>query len=160
MDLYEFFTIPSPHKSCKIAAFDLDDTLIKTKSGCKFPISEQDWMWTYESVPQKIKELQSQGYECMLFSNQYRLKQITKNKIIHICEELQIGAYVAKQKDNYRKPSIGMWELLLSTHETVDYEKSFFVGDAAGRQGDFSNSDLLFAQNIGVQFYVPEDFFA
>lgn len=162
MDVFEIFTIEPPFKSCKIAGFDLDDTLIKTKSGCKFPISENDWEWKYDNVPIKIKELQEQGYECIIFSNQFRLKQITKNKIIHVCQLLNIGAYVAKQKDNYRKPDIGMWQFLESSHQNemmIDKNHSFYVGDAAGREHDFSDSDKVFAENVGIRFFTPEEYF-
>ena len=37
--------------------------------------------------------------------------------------------------------------------------RSFFVGDAAGRKGDFSDSDRVFAANAGLAFYVPEQAF-
>lgn len=43
----------------------------------------------------------------------------------------------------------------------LDKEKSFFVGDAAGRQypggkGDFSSTDRKWAENIGLKFFTPE----
>lgn len=44
---------------------------------------------------------------------------------------------------------------------------SFFVGDSAGRlenwdpgkKADNAISDRLFAENIGIQYYTPEEFF-
>jgi len=160
MDTPELFTIVSPSQSSKIAGFDLDDTLIQTKSRCKFPLHEQDWEWKYPNVPDKIRQLQSQGYECLLFSNQFRLKEMTKRKIQTICAELQIGAYVAKQKNHFRKPEGGMWDIVIQTHPVnINVDSSFFCGDAAGREGDFANSDLLFAQTIGIPFYTPEEIF-
>ncbi len=36
---------------------------------------------------------------------------------------------------------------------------SYFCGDAAGREGDFSASDRNFARNIGLRFLVPEEIF-
>jgi histidinol phosphatase-like enzyme len=47
----------------------------------------------------------------------------------------------------------------------VDFSKSFYVGDAAGRAAeagrakDHSVSDLQFAQNVGIAFFTPEQFF-
>ncbi|ANB13879.1 Tpp1p [Sugiyamaella lignohabitans] len=64
--------------------------------------------------------------------------------------------------DKYRKPLTGMWEALqadLAPVYSVDIEKSFFVGDAAGRRSDFSDSDLKFAQAVGLRFFTPEKFF-
>ncbi len=42
-------------------------------------------------------------------------------------------------------------------------KKSFFCGDAAGRKDakhkDFSDSDLKFALNVGIEFKTPEGLF-
>lgn len=40
-----------------------------------------------------------------------------------------------------------------------DLKESFYVGDAAGRESDFSCVDRKFAANIGIQFYTPEEYF-
>lgn len=48
-------------KNRKIAAFDLDSTLIKTKSGNTFPRSATDWQWWNTVVPGKLRELNSNG---------------------------------------------------------------------------------------------------
>jgi bifunctional polynucleotide phosphatase/kinase len=37
-----------------------------------------------------------------------------------------------------------------------DKEKSFYVGDAAGRTGDFAGTDRKWAMNVGLRFYTPE----
>ncbi len=34
----------------------------------------------------------------------------------------------------------------------IDMQQSFYSGDAAGRIGDFSDSDKKFAKNIGIKF--------
>ena len=56
-----------------------------------------------------------------------------------------------------------MWDKMLEINEIkkVD-ENSFYCGDAVGRLGknkDFSCSDRLFAYNIGINFFEPEEFF-
>lgn len=38
-------------------------------------------------------------------------------------------------------------------------DRSFFVGDAAGRSGDHSDTDRKWAHNAGLPFYVPEECF-
>lgn len=79
--------------------------------------------------------------------------------------------------DYHRKPCCGMWEFLekilhQQLHQTKKHDKaqdismavvdraaSLYVGDMAGRQGDYSASDLQFAMNLGVDFQVPETFY-
>ena len=65
---------------------------------------------------------------------------------------------VAFGKDEYRKPETGMWDFY-TKNRNVNYDESFYVGDAAGRKKDFSDSDLKFAENIGITFYTPEEYF-
>ncbi len=67
--------------------------------------------------------------------------------------------------DVYRKPHTGMFTLYLDImkdhHNDITY-----CGDAAGRlktrsrKKDFSNSDLLFAINCKIPFFVPEQVFS
>lgn len=65
---------------------------------------------------------------------------------------------------NNRKPNAGMWSQLLNylniSSDLIDFDKSVFVGDAAGRPGDFSDSDIRFAEKIGLKFYTPEEYFS
>lgn len=50
----------------------------------------------------------------------------------------------------------------------IDYDESFFCGDAAGRPAhcepnkkkkDFSSCDRLFALNVKLKFFTPEEYF-
>ena len=41
----------------------------------------------------------------------------------------------------------------------INFEKSLYVGDMAGRKDDYSASDLLFAMNLNINFLVPEVFY-
>jgi hypothetical protein len=68
----------------------------------------------------------------------------------------------------YRKPEIGMWQILISRLNAglpVALGASSFVGDMAGREGDLGNSDREFALRIGaghggaLRFSTPEEAF-
>ena len=54
----------------KIAAFDMDWTLIKTKSGRTFPIDANDWDWWDTEVLPKLKQLDADGFRVIIFTNQ------------------------------------------------------------------------------------------
>ena len=65
-------------------------------------------------------------------------------------------------KDHFRKPSTGCWDYLVRTlpvGAAVDLSASFFVGDAAGRMGDHSDSDKAFAEAVGLPFFNEKAFF-
>ena len=38
--------------------------------------------------------------------------------------------------------------------------ESYFVGDAAGRKGDFSDTDAVFASKLGLKFFTESEFFS
>lgn len=61
--------------------------------------------------------------------------------------------------DNYRKPNTGMLQEFytdVGTHSGIE----FYVGDAAGRKNDFSDSDKAFAINGNINFHTPEELFS
>ena len=58
----------------KVAAFDLDSTLIVTKSGNQFPSNENDWKLIQETVlKRKLGSLINDGYCIVVISNQVSL---------------------------------------------------------------------------------------
>lgn len=76
--------------------------------------------------------------------------------------DLPFQILVATTKDAYRKPNTAMWELFCQSYNgdvKVDKNKSFFVGDAAGRKKDHGASDKEFAANCGLKFYTEDEFF-
>lgn len=104
----------------KIAAYDLDGTLIKTKSGNVFPKTIDDWQIAYPEVPGKLKSLHKNGFKIVLFTNQAgiakgKLKiEDFKQKIGSIQAKLNIPfqVFVSTGKGKYRKPLTGMWDAL------------------------------------------------
>ncbi|KAL3859647.1 hypothetical protein ACJMK2_009861 [Sinanodonta woodiana] len=162
----------------KIAGFDIDGTIITTKSGKVFPVDNDDWrLWTGE-IPKKLKKLNEDGYKVVFFTNQLGVArgktkiEDLQSKFTMIVERIgvPIQILVSTSGGIYRKPATGMWDYLVQKGNDgmpIDISKSFYVGDAAGRpekwapkkKKDFSSSDRLFALNIGLQFFTPEEYF-
>ncbi|KGR12005.1 DNA 3'-phosphatase [Candida albicans P57072] len=184
--------------SIKLAAFDLDGTLISTKSGGTFSKSPSDWKWWNDKVLDKLKDLYRDNYLIVIFSNQGGVVAIPLSKsylnfttkLNSIVKELKgrdildrISIYAAPKKPStknsknttntideqmhakMRKPETGMWDTFLvdlkkyGITSDINYKESFFVGDAAGRSKDFSDSDALFSKNINLKFITPEELF-
>lgn len=114
------FTSKGVTSSHKIAAFDMDGTLIKTKSGKVHPVDTNDWQIAFPQVGQKLKDLLKEGFKLVILSNQApigngRVKiEDFKKKIENIVEKLSVPvqAYIATGKGFYRKPTTGMWQVL------------------------------------------------
>ncbi|KAI3406759.2 pnk1 [Candida oxycetoniae] len=180
----------SSDSKVNIAAFDLDDTLINTKSGMKFSRGPNDWKWWRQSVPETLSKLYKQGYLIAIFTNQGAVVTLGgKNSFSNFKQKLEaiqsslakrykvkelyvfaspkkpakVSISSDKQHKSMRKPEIGMWNALVSILQergiSVDLENSFFVGDAAGRPKDFSDSDLQFAKSANLTFKIPEEMF-
>ena len=133
--------------------FDLDGTLIKTKSGNKFPKSATD----FEFLPyvlDKLKALSEDGYHIIIVSNQaFNKKSLIRKKILNVyseLKELNVSIFVALKHDKYRKPNIGLWEDYIKPLKVK--KGTLFVGDALGRKGDFSDSDLMFVKNVNKEY--------
>ena len=54
----------------KIAAYDMDGTLITTVSGRVFAKDMNDWKILYPEVPAKLRKLHEDGYRIVIVSNQ------------------------------------------------------------------------------------------
>ena len=153
--------------SNRIISFDLDDTLISTKSKNIFAKNSDDWQWNI-GCKEKITELYNNGYSIIIFSNQKNILKnakklsILKDKIEKIVNTLDfpIQIYISTTDDLYRKPEINMWKLMCKFNKIIpDLEHCEYIGDAAGRANDFSCSDRKFAHNIGIHFKTPEEYF-
>ncbi|XP_044265642.1 uncharacterized protein F21D5.5-like [Tribolium madens] len=172
------FTTDNCEPQSAIAAFDLDGTLIKTKSGARFPKDPDDWISHINSVPQKLQKLYDKGHKVVIFANQSDLSNDFskvkgfKKKIEAIITKLSVPVqvFIATGKSIYRKPAPGMWNVFIESKNggvAIDIEKSFYVGDEAGRENNWapkknkdpSICDRLFALNVGLKFYTPEEYF-
>ncbi|XP_064624829.1 uncharacterized protein F21D5.5-like [Lineus longissimus] len=166
------------HGAKKVVGFDMDWTLIATKSGKKFPTGPKDWVWLYPEVPDKLRSLHKAGNQVVIFSNQAGVEKNhtkpadIKKKLEDMISEVDIPiiACLATGTNDYRKPSTLMWDTLEKDYNggtKFDLKNCMYVGDAAGRDKewssgkskDFSCDDRKFAANIGAVFKTPDEFF-
>ena len=162
----EVFLPKEPNSvSNKIAAFDLDGTLITTKSKRRFPKDKNDWKLANAFVASKLKELVEDGYSIIVFTNQKNLeKRMKKTDFKEKCADIQnlldipIIFYAALEDGYIRKPFPGMFDYHNKQYP-VSLAESFYVGDAWSKTECFSDSDLCFAHNCALPFYKAEDFF-
>lgn len=143
---------PSP----LIAAFDLDGTIIKTKSGrLPFRTTSDDWMFWDPCVPKKLHTLSLLGYRIVIFTNQGGIPygnpvqiefQTKLQAVMEAIGSCPIFLLASINDDDYRKPRPKMWSYFVhrKNRGEVNMSDSFFIGDAAGRiaewkKGSFKN---------------------
>lgn len=169
-----------------IYMFDLDDTLITPKGKSRPGAPYTEWKFC-KDVIKKFKSIFIDNKQLMVIvSNQKNLdnyKEDFKAKLEAVIESLnneginpQIIAYIANGVGNNRKPNTGIisdYFMPLLQEKGVTKFKLVYVGDAAGRESDHSDSDRKFLMNIDlvikanfakvfktdVHFEEPEQFF-
>jgi bifunctional polynucleotide phosphatase/kinase len=154
-----------------IYLFDLDDTIIKTKSGKTFAISSTDWVFLDKNIVTKINKLYDNNNFIGIISNQKGLKSelLINNwikKINDIVKTLKVHVVFASTTDNrYRKPMPGSLDEINNKYFVANKitfnnkSKKYYIGDALGRDGDHSDTDLKFAKNCNLIIKSPETFF-
>ena len=144
--------------SVKLAIFDVDWTIIKPKSASTFPKDKDDWRWLNSSVPKTINDYFNDGYRIVFWTNQS--KPWKRDMINNVIKTLDIDVLLilCYDKSNYKPNADYFWQHFPEDIE-IDYDFSFFVGDALGRSGDWSNTDLLAGQAIEINTYPPEEIF-
>ncbi|GAA5938592.1 polynucleotide 3'-phosphatase [Sporobolomyces koalae] len=162
------FVFEHPKPSPKIAAFDIDGTLIVTRSGHKFPKDKDDFkFWSQPEVRDKIRAAYDDGFAIVLISNQAGSpgqQKAFEGKLPLLSRQLKVPlrAFAALGRDVYRKPATAIWDEFVANFNggiPIDYTKSYYVGDAAGRAGDHADTDRKFALNCGLPFLTPEEYF-
>ena len=144
----------------KMAMFDYDWTLVKPISNGTFSKSVDDWRWITEKVPEILKKYYDKGYCIIIISNQTRNTEMKLQQITNVLSTLPIPSLIAIGYENIdKKPNRTMFDII-KKNKKINMNKSFYVGDALGRQGDWSDSDKKFADNINIkQIYSPDDLF-
>ena len=153
-------------KKYNVIFSDLDGTLIKTISGETFPKGIWDMKFRYE-VLDKIKEVKPEYL--LIVSNQggiesgfvddhdFRVKSEYITRAIREycnCKCYAMYCTTNNKSDSHRKPNVGMLESLLEKYVGDDFDyikqKSLMIGDASGKEGQFSDSDKKTAENFSI----------
>ena len=158
----------------KIIFCDLDGTLIETISGETFPKGIWDMHIKFEVLdaikklnPEYILIVSNQGGIESGFVNahNFRAKSEYITRAIREycgCECYAMYCETNDKLDQYRKPNVEMLESLLEMYVSDDFDhikqKSLMIGDASGKEGQFSDSDKKTAENYGIDYMDVEDF--
>ena len=161
-------------KEYKVIFCDLDGTLIDTISGETFPKG----IWDMKIKFDVLDAINKLNPECILIvSNQggiesgfvdahdFRAKSEYITRAIREycgCECYAMYCETNDKSDPYRKPNVGMLEGLLESYVGDDFDyikqKSLMIGDASGKEGQFSDSDKKTAENFGIDYMDVNDF--
>lgn len=152
---------------------DLDGTIIETKSGKTFPIDNDDWKFK-AYIKEAIQEYKPKYI--FIISNQGGIEKGLVDekgfiaKLKKIMSEMETwGDFIVRgvycksndKNDEFRKPNIGMVDFFRHDYvgglDFCNYE-ALMIGDASGKEGQFSNSDLQCAKNAGIRYVDVDDF--
>ena len=152
----------APRFRQKMAAFDYDWTLVRPQSGGTFARYREDWRWMQPGVPTSLKAFYDAGYFIVIFTNQ--TKAFKREQVLKVLGDLKIpmAVCIGVEKAD-QKPGVAMMDALtarIAGKKEWKLSASFFVGDAMGRRGDWSDVDKVFAETVGfAKIRVPEDVF-
>ena len=161
-------------KNKSIIFCDLGGTLIETISGETFPKGIWDMKLRLD-VFDSIKKLNPEYI--LIVSNQDVIESESadalkfETKLLYIiraigeyCDCVCYAMYcdTDNKSDPYYKPNTKTLETLLADYVGDDFDcikqKSLMIGDASGKEGQFSDSDKKTAENFGIDYIDVEDF--
>lgn len=141
----------------KCIILDYDWTIVIPKSNQVFPKDVDDWKWFRKSVPAALASWYKKGYCLIIVTNQS--KAWKQQQIECVAKELNLPLLICIAFDkNLYKPNTSIL-MQAKDDKPINIQKSIFIGDALGRVNDHSDSDLKFAEALGIKVYAPEDFF-
>lgn len=181
------FTCPKGKAPIKVAFFDADSTLRVSKQNAVTANAVDD-VDVLPFAAKFIKARSKEGFLVAVVSNQGGVAagkttfEIAEGALLTTAKKLsKLGGRVnyidfAEAEDDNRKPERGMADRLDTALKQkcgrgIDFELSTMTGDSGykkdkdgphpdGRPADdFSNSDRLFAENVGIPFAEPTDAF-
>ena len=164
-------------KKYKVIFSDLYGTLIETISGKTFPKGIWDMKIRFD-VLDKIKKIKP---ECLLIvTNQGGIEKGFVNrrnfefKMEYLCRSIKEYteipveySYCEKNAPTYkyRKPNTGMLDSLMYKminrgiiENGTETDKMLMIGDASGKDGQFSDSDKKTAENYCIDYMDADDF--
>lgn len=165
-------------KDKKILFIDLDGTLIKTVSGKTFPEDISDFRIRLEVLDKIVERLPSLEF-FFIVSNQGGIGQYLSEddfevKLSAIMSFIRLYCFnkhqlvimnseycISNDKNNIkRKPNTGMLTTCLKLYnlENRGKECMLMIGDASGKEGNFSDSDKKCAENFGIDYIDIGDF--
>tara|TARA_Y100000389_G_scaffold205137_1_gene263872 strand:+ start:202 stop:1092 length:891 start_codon:yes stop_codon:yes gene_type:complete len=147
----------APRFRSKILFLDYDWTLVQPKSNHTFPSNVDDWKWLRPNIPSIIKEYYKKGFGITVVTNQSKSWKV--EQILQVLKTLDtpITILIATNKNDY-KPSLNITNEAMKI-EKINKEKSIMCGDALGRETDYSDTDKLFAEKLGIKYMSPEELF-
>ena len=161
-------------KKYEVIFADLDGTLIETISGEAFPKGIWDMKIRFDVLdsikklnPEYILIVSNQGgiERGLVYRGHFNIKfQYICQSIEEYCKCSCYGYYCTSNdiKYHFRKPNVGMLDYLTELYVGDDFDsikpKSIMIGDASGKEGQFSDSDKKTAENFGIDYIDVEDF--
>lgn len=162
-----------------IVFIDLDSTLIETVSGRTFPTSIIDCkpIWKVWKLLKDWAKNKTDRCYIFIVSNQGGIERGLIKEKYFSCKINFISAalldYIksnnlvvdsmycpTENKDDFfRKPNTGMLDHFVFSRDLIDTPKDrmILIGDAGGREGDFSSSDLDCANKYGIDYLDVDD---
>ena len=163
-------------KKYRVLFIDLDGTLIETVTGGVFPKGVWDMKLKFDVI-EAIKNL---GPEAVcIVSNQGGIEKgyidechfNVKIEYIRVCiceligiENVSYAYCIENDPSSFRrKPNTGMLEAFCNIRywyqgKKLEKEEILMVGDASGKEGQFSDSDKKTAENFDIDYLDVEDF--
>lgn len=168
---------PIKYSSKRIFFLDLDGTIINTISGETFPKGIWDMTFNYPLLD-KLKKYFSKGRKYVfiatnqggiqlgyLKNNSFKIKiEFIKKCLLDYFDNLDLIVDYSycpySGKCSLRKPDTGMLQGLINKHDLQLFPKStmLLIGDASGKPGNFSDSDLQTAVNFDIDYCDVNDF--
>jgi DNA 3'-phosphatase len=163
-------------RSDKIAAFDLDQTLIWPDNGYNYRDEQFNWVPTTspDTLISVLTNLIRDDWTVVIFTVASIQEDRTTPKyrigdfIRHVRDRIparydfQPFVYMSLYAGEYLRPNRGLWDLFLQHSRLTPSPASFYCGDQAGTHSPLpmyqhSDVDYQFAQTIGVAYYTPDE---